>query len=203
MNVLLVGPIKDNVSLDGIKFDSVIAVDKGLENAINRNLKVDVAIGDFDSLSDKNILSTINVVLELNEEKDESDFECALKYIKNFDGIENVYSIGFMFGNRIDHMLSNLLLMYKYCDLNINFIQEKSEIYLLNSGKYNLENKNHKYISFFSLDDVNITLGDGFKYKVSNEIINKDHLKFISNEIIKDTAYIEISDKIIIIKSND
>ena len=203
MNILLVGPIKHNIDISELKFDKVIAIDNGVKFALDLNLHIDLAVGDFDSLTDKTLLKDIKKVITLNKEKDDTDFEYVLKLLNKEQNIENIYGIGLLYGNRLDHLFLNILLLYKYKNLNIELISNKCFIKLLNSGKHLLNQGKYKYISFFSLKQTTITLDNGFKYKVNNEIISMDELKYISNEFVDNNASLSIDDDIIVMYSSD
>ncbi|MDY4788482.1 MAG: thiamine diphosphokinase [Bacilli bacterium] len=205
MNVLLVGPIRDSINIDKINYDLCIAVDRGVVRASERKLDVDIAIGDFDSLNDKekDLLFEVKKVIKMNAKKDSSDLECALEYLSLRHDIHHIYAFGFLYGNRLDHLLTNIFLLYKYKMLNVLLLAKKSCIYLLKKGNYYLEKNGYKYISFYSLNRALINLKKGFKYQVENDIISPVHLKYLSNEIILDKAYIENMDDIIVIQSND
>ena len=203
MRILVLGPIDDKLVVRKENYDLVIAVDMGLKNALKRDIKVDVAIGDFDSLEDNGLLDKIETVIKFNEEKDDSDFECALKYIDSFYKNSEVEVLGFLYGNRLDHLLNNILLLYKYSNLKIRFISEKTNLYLLNKGEHKLVKNKFKYISFFALKKAIVQLKNGFKYKVNNECIDIDSTKFISNEIVEEIAYLNVDNNLIVMECND
>ena len=85
----------------------VIAVDSAVSELISRNIKVDIAIGDFDSLSDLSLLNDIKHI-KLSTIKDLSDTHYALNYA--YDLSDDVILIGGLEGKRIDHLIANLLL---------------------------------------------------------------------------------------------
>ena len=57
----------------------VIACDKAVEALINQKIAIDLAIGDFDSLDNKELLKDIKTI-KLDNIKDFSDTSYAIKY---------------------------------------------------------------------------------------------------------------------------
>jgi len=82
--------------------DYIIGVDAGTESLLEAGVKVDLAIGDFDSLKDKNILKGLKY-LEYPKDKDYSDTDLAvIKALSlNYDEI----ILTNMLGGRTDHLL--------------------------------------------------------------------------------------------------
>ncbi len=173
----------------------VIGADKGALNAVSKGIKLDIAIGDFDSVTNDEfelIKNNSKKIIKLNPIKDETDTKEALELVKAYD---EIIILGGIKGNRIEHFYANLLLFYKY--KNLKMIDDNSLIEAHDeSFKPNLD---YKFISIFSLDDnTNITLS-GFKYNIENYSLKMSDPLGISNEII-DSPYITInSGKILII----
>ncbi|MFM1540629.1 hypothetical protein ABGF30_04695, partial [Helcococcus ovis] len=71
--------------LNDVKFEniSIICVDKGVNYALENNINIDIAIGDFDSASKKSIdyLKNSDIkILNFNKDKDMTDMELALDF---------------------------------------------------------------------------------------------------------------------------
>ncbi len=186
--------------------DFIIAVDKGAESLIENNIKIDLLVGDFDSINEKslNILKEKKTsIIKLEIEKDESDTEAALNYLINKD-----FSTIFMLnctGNRLDHTFSNVLLLKKLLDKNIKgyLIDNNNRIIIANS-KVKIE-KEYENISIIplTLEGINITL-EGFHYKLFNENIEYGSSRCLSNFLINEYGNIFINSGLaIVIESND
>jgi len=90
--------------------DIVIGTDGGVRHAETLDVKVDVIIGDMDSLQDTTPQTTINAeLISYPVEKDETDLELALLYAKE-KGAEKIVMVGAI-GGRMDMTISNILLM--------------------------------------------------------------------------------------------
>ena len=116
MNAYLI--IGNDCDLSTIDFSNgvVVGIDKGAYIAYENNVKLDYAIGDFDSISADEFrkLKDYCEVIKLNPIKDDTDTLYAIKMFKDFD---KIILIGGISGRRIDHFYANLLLFYDYPNL--------------------------------------------------------------------------------------
>lgn len=81
----------------------VVAADGGYHSAVAHGVKVDVLIGDFDSLSSTDIPSSIQQI-SFSPDKDATDTELAIDYCRNA-GCSSLLLIGGG-GGSIDHFLA-------------------------------------------------------------------------------------------------
>jgi len=178
---LFTGPLNYNVSNLYQKDESeyIIGVDQGCKLLIENGITIDLALGDFDSLSesDDEILSKHSKSIKKFESvKDYTDTFLALKEALELNHTEIVIFGGI--GKRFDHTFANLNLLKLG---NIKMINDTTEMYMLDPGTYEIENA-HKFISFFAIEDVeNLTL-NGFKYELDNIRLDIDDPLCISNE---------------------
>lgn len=194
--ILLIGKNCDKLIIDYTKY-YVIAVDSGVDYAIKNNIKIDLAIGDFDSakadLKDSNLKKIV-----LNPIKDDTDTAAAFNYTKDFD---NVIIVGGIQGKRIEHFLANIMLIKNH--KNIIMIDNSSKIFYV-PNEMKISKNSYKFISFFALENVENLCLDGFKYNLNNYNLNTLDPLCISNEITKDQAIISYDRGVLIaIMSND
>ncbi|MEE3353982.1 MAG: thiamine diphosphokinase [Actinomycetota bacterium] len=105
--ILTGGPLP--LKLDPLpKGDMVIAADKGIDNARQLGIPVDLLVGDLDSASD-NAEAFARSVQRHPVDKDQTDLELALAATLEA-GMQSVTVVGTMAG-RVDHALGNLLLL--------------------------------------------------------------------------------------------
>ena len=186
--------------------DFTVAVDGGALNCINLKIMPDIIIGDMDSLTAA-IISKLNAVkkelkfINCSHDKDESDTQLALDYLKNRD-FKKILIIGAL-GNRVDHSFANLILIAaeKYGDIDIRILSENSEIFTVNSS-CKIMGTTGKKISIFSLTPhTYFEKTYGLKYKLKKEKLLFSPVRGLSNEFTKDYAKIDISEgKLLIIK---
>jgi thiamine pyrophosphokinase len=177
----------------------LVGIDSGLYYLLDNNLKIDLAVGDFDSIDPKYIpmiKQRADKVIELEKAKNMTDLAFALDYLYNnmdYDAIEVYGGIS----GRIDHFLANLNLISKY---NFTLRDNKHLIYIISKGRYNIENYK-KYISFFALEDVYGLTLNGFKFNLDSYYLSTQDSLCVSNE---GSGVVEFSKgKLLVIMSDD
>ncbi|MFA7156480.1 MAG: thiamine diphosphokinase [Bacilli bacterium] len=181
--------------------DYVVGVDLGASQLLENEIRIDLAIGDFDSIK-KEDLERIKKVAKkhivLDKSKDETDLEAALKIFENGSKITIV---GALKGERSDHYFNHFLLLNKYDNLDIKIIDKKNEITLLKKGNHFIKKEDYKYFSIFCLDSAIINVSAAFAYPLTYYEINLYSTNCISNELIKDSGYIEVlNGQVILVK---
>lgn len=191
------------------EFNNIIASDKGLEALDKIQIKPNYIIGDFDSLNneilDKYLKNNEAEITRLNPIKDYTDTHMAIKKaieIKSTD----ITIIGAI-GTRQDHTIANINILKEALDKKISckIIDRNNEISLINENISLKKDVSYPFISLIPLTTKveGITL-KGFKYNLSNAIINIGESIGVSNEQIENIATIEIKKGILVlIKSKD
>lgn len=200
MDVYLI--IGNNVTFSDYDFNNkiVVGVDKGAYLAYQNNIKLDYAIGDFDSISaeELNELESYTNVIKLNPIKDVTDTEYVLEMFKSYD---RLILLGGVFGKRIDHFYANLKLFYKYPNLVI--LDDNTHIMLCDM-KQNFIKDEYTYYSFFALEDVYDLNLVGFKYPLNNYFLSHTSSLGVSNEIINHESSLSFSKgKLLLIKTKN
>lgn len=175
-----------------------IGVDRGAYYLSLANIKMILAIGDFDSVNEKEF-NTIKdcPIVKLDSIKNMSDLEYAI-IEANKNNYDHMYIYGAL-GQRLDHTLVNINLLEKYP--NLTFIDEYNEVTLLKKGSHQLKaDSNYKYYSFFSLSNDTFISLENFKYNIDNYQLLLNDTRCFSNEI-EDISTITTNKDIILIKS--
>ena len=166
----------------------IVGVDRGALKLIEKKIDFEVAIGDFDSVSELErqlIEENVELVLELPVDKDVTDCEAAVDYVVG-EGYRQIYLYG-VTGGRFDHQLATIGLMLKYAKrgVQIYVVDEKNEIEVLLPFSHHTIEINKKYISFFALEDVvkNLTVR-GVKYPLEGYDLAVDDSLCVSNEAL-------------------
>jgi thiamine pyrophosphokinase len=176
--------IPDTLPLDDTY---IIAADSGLDIAEILGLKCDLAIGDFDSIQNRTLLSNI-AFKEYPSDKDYSDTELAIKYVKDM-GYENYVLIGGGEG-RMDHLLNIWSLFDKYGS-PICWITRRESMYLVDKKRSFITAKGEtvSVIPSSLHEDAEVDC-DALKWKLKNFKINNSHLS-LSNESTKGNLVLE------------
>ncbi len=195
---LIMQDFKFNINLND--FDFLIGVDRGALNAYQNNIYVNLAIGDFDSITKDELIliKKKSKVIKLNPIKDLTDTAEALEY--SFKLSNDVTMLGGIEGKRIEHFIANLCLFKEYPLLKIE--NENSLIFCITKPT-RLPIK-YKFASFFALNTVKSLCLKGFKYELANYDLELYDSLCISNEIIDCDNLVSFKEGLLlIILSND
>lgn len=182
------------------KADIIVGVDYGAFMLAQKGVKMDVAIGDFDSTSEREfelVKKYSDTIIKLKAEKDETDSEAAIMYLQDC-GYKDITIIGDV-GSRLDHFLINYRLTEKY---NVTYVLNNSKIFCLKKGIHRIK-KEYEFLSLFTNNQCVINLS-GTKYELLDVNISYFDTYTSANEIIEDYATIEIiSGSVTVVLSND
>lgn len=165
--------------------DVIIAVDQAVLALYKQRIKIDLAVGDFDSLKNDSMLSQLNVI-RLNPIKDTTDTHQALVEAKKMMPDELIL-IGGIGGDRIDHFIIHTMLFDEFEDLKI--IDDHTEMSLLKQGAYTVKTKG--YVTYVAYPKAVISLHN-FKYPLQSYLLNTYDPLCISNEVLGDTGEVII-----------
>ena len=175
-------------------------VDAGSYRILEQNLKIEYAIGDFDSMSEKELqgLKKICPVYQYPVMKDETDSELAV--LKTFEKYDTVILYGALSG-RLDHTVLNISLMIQKYP-SIILMDETQKVRVLKKGRYELK-KDYKNISFFALEESEISYS-GFLYSLDHRKVSISDLYLTSNSLIQEKGIVEIhSGSLLCIQTNE
>lgn len=183
----------------------VICADGGARHLFNKGLTPDIIIGDLDSL-DTDILKHFRE-LEVKFQKhpthkDKSDTELAIEFAIE-KGANDIVLLGAT-GNRLDHSMANIMLLYRLLNKNINvvIIDSHNEVFIT-KNILRLNNEESCFVSVIPLTDSKVTL-KGFEYDTDSVEFNLGSTLGISNVIKDKEGLIEIESGIcLVIRSRD
>ena len=186
---ILAGAISTE-DLSQLKGD-IIGVDYGALFALNHQLPLVFAIGDFDSVSAAEFTSiekhTSDIIKALPE-KDQSDTELAiLEAIKR--GYQHILVFG-VIGTRLDHFYAVLHLLAMYRDTQIKIMNPTNRISILKQGRHHLKVE-HQYFSLFAYETAVISI-KGSKYDVEKRLLNITDRYGLSNEALASEVIVTV-----------
>lgn len=195
------GEIRTDYGFSLAPGDFVICADGGYNNALKLGITPNVVIGDFDSL--KGEMPKGVETLKYPSEKDETDTHLAVLLALS-RGFRDIILVGAM-GGRADHSLANICLLKAIVDNGANglIIDGKNRFMVIN--KRTCVKKEDGYVSILPLfgEAKGVSLY-GFKYKLDNVILAAGAVVGISNEIVDDSAIIDIkSGYLLVVWSRD
>ncbi|MBO1299035.1 MULTISPECIES: thiamine diphosphokinase [unclassified Enterococcus] len=212
MEVLLVagGSTENWPDLSQRAFNRYVGIDRGALYLLEKGYPLDLAIGDFDSLSSAEFQRVSEEAVEIHQapaEKDDTDTQLGLaKTFEHFPEA-NVTLIGAT-GGRVDHLLANLWLVleprFQPFVRQIEIQDKQNVITYYLPGTYEIKKiPEMKYLAYCCLTPVShLTLTDS-KYELSNEEVPRP-TSYASNEFVTDKASFAFSKGIIsVIQSKD
>ena len=197
------------VRIDGItehpKSDDLrIAADSGYLTAKALGDRIDIAVGDFDSMSADMIPDGVEL-LRVPAEKDVTDTQLAVEPALN-RGADQLVIIGGMSG-RLDHTLSNLFILEDLADADVYAIMTdgQSRVRFVRSGSALIGRSGFRYLSIIAADPkVKGVTAEGCRYPLKNATLSRRCQYAVSNEITGNCALISVKKGgIFIIESTD
>ncbi|HFZ9918431.1 TPA: thiamine diphosphokinase [Streptococcus agalactiae] len=190
-------------------FDYFVGIDRGSLFLLKNGLSLDMAVGDFDSITEDELLYIKHYcsnIVSASAEKNDTDTELALKTIfKEFP--EAQVTVFGSFGGRIDHMMSNIFLPSD-TDLEpfmsqIRLKDEQNIVTYLPSGKNQVSRiEGMSYVSFMPESESTLQIS-GAKYELNKSNYFKKKM-YSSNEFMTSPIEVELKDGyLIIIYSKD
>lgn len=177
---IFTGPLNYDIShlYSEDESEFILGVDQACKLLMDHQIHIDLALGDFDSISSslQELDANSTSIKKYPSIKNYTDTYLAVQEALTMEHDEIIIYGGT--GNRFDHTFANIQLLRLG---RIKMINDTSEIYLLDPGIYNIEN-DYKYVSFFAIEEVDELTLKGFKYEVEDIILKEEDPLCISNE---------------------
>lgn len=194
----------DNITEHPKTEDICIAADSGYHNAMRLGERVDILIGDFDSIGQVP-RDAVKEIREVPAEKDLTDTQIAVE-IAVESGADEIILVGGLSG-RLDHTLSNLgVLEDMYLrGLHGYMTDGQNRIHYLRSSSTLVARSAYQYISIIAADEtVKGVSMEGGKYPLKNQTLKRRLQYAVSNEITGNVVLISVKKGgIFIIESRD
>ncbi|WP_321387044.1 thiamine diphosphokinase [uncultured Enterococcus sp.] len=212
MNILLVagGSRKTWPQLDFSEYDIFVGVDRGGLLLLKEGQPLDIAVGDFDSLSKEErvlVEAKAQRIHTSPAEKDDTDTQLALEEALRCFPEAMVTVIGAT-GGRLDHFLANLWLpmeeRFQSFVRQIVLKDQQNTISYYLPGDYTvIREADKKYLAYCCLTPVeSLTLKES-KYLLTHQQVSVP-TSYASNEFVGDTAAFSFtSGMIAVIQSKD
>lgn len=174
------------------QFSLRIATDGAYNYLKNNDIKIDIVIGDMDSVAQnaENEKPTFITITDQNT----TDFEKALQYL-----IENNYNEVVVFGangKHSDHFLGNLSAAIQFNDkLRITFIDKYFKYFFLTKNKPNIfDDVQGKIISLFPFHEAKNITTKGLEFPLQHEDLHIEHQIGIRNKAIENQIEITFTE---------
>ena len=194
----------DNITEHPKAEDLCIAADQGYHNAMKLGERVDILIGDFDSIG-RVPEGDVGEIRRVPAEKDLTDTQIAVE-IAVEEGADEIILIGGLSG-RLDHSLSNLGILEDMYLRNLHgyMTDGQNRVHFLRNSSTLIARSAYKYISIVAADEVvkGVSM-EGGKYPLKNQTLKRRLQYAVSNEITVNVVLISVKKGgIYIIESKD
>ncbi len=180
--------------------DLCIAADSGYLHARRLGVRVDVLVGDMDSLGADapSVIAEVKAaggeVLRVPAEKDDTDTQLAVRLAVE-RGADEIVIIGGLSG-RLDHTLANLSVLEALGERRIlaRMTDGRNRVRLLKNDSLLLANEGFRYLSLIPVDEVcrGVSI-EGCRYPLSGATLRRSNAAYsTSNEIVGPAALISL-----------
>ena len=174
----------------------VIAADSGLDQAWALGLAVDLAVGDFDSVSPASLARAAAEGCRIERHpaaKDHTDLELALVAARD-RGMTDVTVVG-GHGGRLDHFLANALVLASdaFAELSIEALMGPARLNVVRR-RATLDGRPGDVVSLLALGRPARTVRtEGLRYPLRGEDLFPGSTRGISNELVEPPATVTLS----------
>ena len=182
----------DNITEHPRAGDLTIAADSGLRNARLLDERVDIMLGDMDSVGDESLPENAERLL-FPPEKDLTDAHLAVE-TAIARGADDIVIIGGLDG-RLDHTLSLMGIIEDLTEqgLHIVALSGDNRIRYIKSTSTLLPRSGYKYLSLIAADKkVKGVSVEGCKYPLKNATLTTRLQFAVSNEIVENCALVSV-----------
>jgi len=190
---------------DGI--DLVIAADGGARHAPTLGRRIDLWVGDGDSIGEDDLSALERQGVPIRRspiDKDESDTELALLAALD-GGASRVTILGGLGGARIDHELANVWLLGhpRLAGCDVRLLDAVVRIRLAGPGRADLAGRIGDLVSLFPFaGDAEGLATDGLRYALRNEALRSGPARGLSNvRVAADASLVVGSGRILLVET--
>ncbi len=172
--------------------DLTVAADSGYHNAVLLGERIDILLGDFDSIGEVPHEGSFERI-QVPVEKDLTDTQLAVTVALD-RGAEEILLIGGLSG-RLDHTLSTLAILENLDERGIHatLTDGQSRARYMHATSTLLARSGYKYLSLIAATDIvkGVTV-EGCKYPLKNATLRRSMQYAVSNEITGNIALISV-----------
>jgi len=188
--------------------DLRIAADGGYLHARRLGERVDLLVGDLDSLGEAaaaEVKAAGGEVIRVPVEKDETDTQLAVHEAVR-RGADEIVIIGGLSG-RLDHTLSNLAILESLWEHHIGacIVDGRNRARFVKNDSLLIANEGYRYLSLIAVDAVCKGVSvEGCKYPLENAKLHRTNQYAVSNEMTGIAALVSVKKgRMYVIESSD
>ena len=182
----------------------VVAADSGLDQAVRLGLRVDLAVGDFDSVSPQTLALAVAGGARVDRHpvaKDHTDLELGLLAARSL-GAEHVVVVG-GHGGRLDHLLANALVLAgpALAGVAVEAWMGPARLYVARPKRpVVLEGWAGELVTLLALGGpARRVQTDGLRYPLADEDLHPGSTRGVSNEMIGAVAEVTLGEGVLLV----
>ena len=176
----------------------VFGADQGAEYCIEHGIRVDIAVGDFDSVTPEakaKIAQNSARFIELPPHKDMTDTAHALFLCG--DNFPSITILGGIAGNRIEHFVANVDLLRAHP--NKLFLEDDDSLcFALSKSTVAVTKAECEYVSLFALEEATVT-ATGFEYPLTSATLTVGNPIGVSNQLRDEQGSIHVERGLVLV----
>ena len=178
--------------------DLLVAADSGADAAVSLGLRVDVVVGDFDSVSPQ-ALTSAERQRRYPVDKDATDLELALREARDL-GAERITLIGGG-GGRLDHLLANAAVLGSddLADIEVDALMGEARLWVVRSQQ-EITGRAGQLVSLLPLGGsahgVHTT---GLRWALCGETLAAGSARGVSNEMTGSRTQVSLSSGVLLV----
>lgn len=173
------------------KDDIVVAADSGYNAAVVMGVKVDVLIGDFDSLKGE-LPGDVSEILQVPVKKELTDTQLAVEKAIEM-GAREIIIVGSTSG-RFDHALSTLAILEDLHSRHLRamIVNGQNRICFIKNTNHIILRSGYKYFSLIATDEARGVSIEGAMYPLKNARLDRKRQFAVSNQVQGNAALITV-----------
>ena len=174
----------------------VIAADSGIDRALELGWTVDLAIGDFDSVTPGGLQTVTDAGARIERHppaKDATDLELALDAARARQPDEIIVVGGH--GGRLDHLLAGLLVLTRdaYSDVTVRAVNGDARVYVVRST-VEIDAQPGAVVTLLPIGGpAHGVVTSGLRYPLNGETLRPGSTRGVSNEFSAPLATISVT----------
>lgn len=186
-------------------FDVVIAADSGVHHAQSMGIRIDVVVGDFDSVTDDAVACAVaaGAVLErFPVAKDQTDLELAIDRAVELGGDGAQIVVVASVAGRLDHALANLLLLASpsYEHVRVDAYVDRWLVSVLRDEVRAFSTRPDKTVTLLVVHPAGAHVEtEGLAYPLRDELVHRSSTRGVSNVTLGDEFEVRVRGGVLLV----
>lgn len=181
--------------------DYVIAADSGLDLATSLGVKVDLLVGDLDSVSPAGLAAARQTGVAIEQhptDKDATDLELSLAAAVR-EGAARIVVVGGG-GGRIDHLLANAMLLASpgWADIDVEWLVDGAHILAIRH-EATINGAPGDLLTLLAIGEpADGVSTEGLRYELADDVLLASSTRGVSNEFVAESVAIRVRNGVLL-----